>query len=108
MSIAEQMPFLSEAPGYSGRGKAEGWTRELYSRPIISAIDISIVNLKEVPYVIDKESIGHVKRNRRIKGRRGAQGGHVGQGARGPRSRCQGLGARPPGARGRSQGAGCS
>ena len=51
----------------SGWEYAERWTRTLYNRPVISAIDYFIANLVESSDIIDRESSGHTKHKLKIK-----------------------------------------
>ena len=67
-SIAKRMPWLSEFPGYSERGKeAKRWTRTLYNHPVSSAIDYFVINLMGSSDIIDRESSGHVQHKLKIK-----------------------------------------
>ena len=60
-SVAKQMPLLSEFAGYSAWGDgAKIWTMMLYNRPVSSAIDCFIINLKDSSDTIDKEASGHL------------------------------------------------
>ena len=62
MSVAKQMPLLSEFSGYSEwENEAKRWTRALYNRPMSLAIDCFIINLRDSGDLTDKGAIGHLK-----------------------------------------------
>ena len=59
---------MGEFSRYSEWGKeAKRRTEALYNRPVSSVIDYFIVNLKAIPEITDKESIGHSEHKLRIK-----------------------------------------
>ena len=57
ISVAKQMPLMSEFSSYSVWGtEAPRWTRMLYNRPISLAVDYFAVNLKNSEFRKDSEA----------------------------------------------------
>ena len=61
-AIVKQMPSLGEFSGYSERGEESGrWTWTLCNRPVSSAVDYFIANLRASSEIIDNDSSGHME-----------------------------------------------